>query len=194
MRKRLIHKNWLRRVRCSCTYTKCLLIRGPRGAVPPVYTYVGCYTDGYGPYTIDGNTRTFPARFGGNGVSVDECAVAARDGGYTVFALQYYGQCFLGSMMDVAELNAASQRIADSMCLNVPCVLPDEDCSGWINKVFSLEGVPRFPSRTYSRLDRKVHVRHRRIMNLHYCSIRPLRKFPKCHCVSNLEGGCGLLG
>jgi hypothetical protein len=70
-----------------------------------------------------------------------------------VFALQYIGQCFLGSMADVATMNAASQNVPDSMCYNVPCVIPGATCYGGKNKVFALQGVPLFPSKAWFKVE-----------------------------------------
>jgi hypothetical protein len=112
-------------------------------AGPPVYTYVGCYADGSGgPYEYAHGQRTLPVLASGDGgLSMDECAAAARDRGYPVFALQWRGDCFMGSVADVAKMNAASQKLADSACLLIPCDQSAASCPGYINKVFLIEGM-----------------------------------------------------
>jgi hypothetical protein len=113
------------------------------GAGGPGYTYVGCYNDGSGPYSVDGYARTFPVWLGsGTGLSVDECAAVAQNRGYQVFALQYFGECFLGSLADVAAMDAASLKTTDATCDVIPCVDRNIFCPGMTNKVFWLGGVP----------------------------------------------------
>jgi hypothetical protein len=119
------------------------------GGGPPAYTYLGCYKDWGGPYTnIDTRGRTFPVWIGYDmstrrwrRVSVDECAAAARDRGYQVFALQWYGACFLGSLADVAVMHGRPGGI----CQDVPCAPSQQSCPGWTNKVFLLGGMPPCP-------------------------------------------------
>jgi hypothetical protein len=74
-----------------------------------------------------------------SGVGIDECAAAARSRGFPVFALQGKGQCFFGSMADVARLQA-SQKLSDDRCNNLPCPASAATCPGRINKVFFLIG------------------------------------------------------
>jgi hypothetical protein len=114
------------------------------GGGPAGYTYLGCYHDA----NFDGRGPTFPVWVGydtSTGTwrysSVDECAAAARDRGYQVFALQWYGTCFLGSLADVAAMDAAALKRADDICQPVPCP-PYSQCPGWTNKVFLLGGMP----------------------------------------------------
>ncbi len=109
------------------------------GWTGPPFRYQGCYNDLRGPYT---NGRTLPKVLDNfrMGVSVDECAAAARSRGFVVFALQGYGQCFFGSMADVASISS-SQRLADASCNALPC--PDSaasGCPGNINKVYVTYG------------------------------------------------------
>jgi hypothetical protein len=88
-----------------------------------------------------GGTRTLPQvldKFR-TGVSFDECAAAARNRGFPVFALQGYGQCFFGSMADVARLEA-SQKLADASCINLPCPASATACTGKVNKIFTVYG------------------------------------------------------
>jgi hypothetical protein len=73
------------------------------------------------------------------GVGVDECAAAARNRGFPVFALQGFGQCFFGSMADVARLQA-TQRLSDASCSNFPCPGSAAACPKNINKVYFLIG------------------------------------------------------
>jgi hypothetical protein len=106
----------------------------------PEYTYVGCYKEGSGPYPI--GQRAFPVSVIGAGVSVEECAVAARHRGYPIFALQWYNECFMGSVADLAKMNAASQKTTDVSCGLIPCNPFATSCPGWLNKVYLLQGMP----------------------------------------------------
>jgi hypothetical protein len=74
------------------------------------------------------------------GVGVDECAAAARSRGFPVFALQGYGQCFFGSMADVARLQV-SQKLSDDLCANLPCPASAATCPSYINEVYILIGM-----------------------------------------------------
>jgi hypothetical protein len=108
------------------------------GSGPP-YRYQGCYNDVSGPYL--GGSRTLPQvldKFR-TGVSLDECAAGARNRGLPVFALQGYGQSFIGSMADVARLEA-SQKLSDASCTNLPCPLSAATCTGNINNIFTVYG------------------------------------------------------
>jgi hypothetical protein len=105
-----------------------------------VYTYIGCYNDGSnGPYS-DGQ-RTFPVMLDQDGMSIDDCAVAARKRGYPIFSLQWFGSCMMGSVADVAKMNAASQNAPDAQCSAIPCPPTEANCTGWTNKVYFLEGM-----------------------------------------------------
>ncbi len=73
------------------------------------------------------------------GVGLDECAAAARSRGFPVFALQGYGQCFFGSMADVARLQT-SQKLSDASCSNLPCPASAPACTENINKVYFIVG------------------------------------------------------
>jgi hypothetical protein len=108
------------------------------------HRYQGCYNDDSGPY-LDG-TRTLPQVLDNyrTGVSLEECAAAARSRGFTVFALQGAGQCFFGSLADVARLQG-SKKVPDSSCVDLPCSASAENCPKRINKVYVLVGVhPQF--------------------------------------------------
>jgi hypothetical protein len=89
---------------------------------------------------MDG-TRTLPQVLDDfrMGVSLQECAAAARVRGFPVFALQGGGQCFFGSMADVARLHAA-QKLTDDTCSMVPCANDDGSCPTNVNKVYLLMG------------------------------------------------------
>jgi hypothetical protein len=78
------------------------------------------------------------------GVGLDECAAAARSRGFPVFALQGYGQCFFGSMADVARLQA-SQKLSDESCSNVPCPASAPACGMNNNKVYIVIGEQKYP-------------------------------------------------
>jgi hypothetical protein len=113
-----------------------LLIGGLTG---PPYRYLGCYDDLIGRY--NGGDRTMPQNLDNwrTGVGIDECAAAARSRGFPVFTLQWKGQCFFGSMPDVARLQA-TQRFSDDKCNNLPCPTSAASCPGRIHKTFVLIG------------------------------------------------------
>jgi hypothetical protein len=104
-----------------------------------MYRYQGCYDDSTGPYL--GGTRTLPQVLDNyrTGVGLDECAAAARSRGFPVFALKGYGQCFFGSMADVARLQD-SRKLVDGLCGNIPCPVSAALCLETINKVYVLMG------------------------------------------------------
>ncbi len=102
----------------------------------PAYRYHGCYGENNGPF--QGNTRSLPQAHGGTGIGIDECAAAARIKGFPVFALQWYGQCFLGSIADVARIQ--SQKLSDESCASLPCPTTAGNCPGNINKIYFLIG------------------------------------------------------
>jgi hypothetical protein len=83
--------------------------------------------------------RTLPVQIDRDGWTVDQCAALARDRGYPVFALQWYHNCFLGSVADVARMIAVSLNTTDAECSTVPCVA-NGPCVAGRNKVFFLEG------------------------------------------------------
>jgi hypothetical protein len=84
--------------------------------------------------------RTLPQGLDGRtGVGVDECAAAARSRGFPLFALQGKGQCFFGSMADVARVQA-SQSKSDETCNDLPCPTSATTCRTFINKVYMLTG------------------------------------------------------
>jgi hypothetical protein len=56
-----------------------------------------------------------------------------------VFALQGKGQCFFGSMPDVARLQA-SQKLSGDKCSSLPCTTSAATCPERINKVYFLLG------------------------------------------------------
>jgi hypothetical protein len=120
----------------KCGTSQLYLLREFTG---PAYRYQGCYRDSTGPY-MEGK-RTLPRVLDDyrTGVGLEECAAAARSSGFPVFALQGYGQCFFGSMADVAHLQD-SQRLADGSCSNLPCPAASAICPRNINKVYFLIG------------------------------------------------------
>jgi hypothetical protein len=107
------------------------------GLTGPTYRYIGCYGDTAGPFL----GRTLPQGLvGRTGVGVEECAAAALGRGFPFFALQGYGQCFFGSMADVARVQA-SQSNPDAVCNGVPCPASATTCRGYINKVYFITGM-----------------------------------------------------
>jgi hypothetical protein len=83
------------------------------------------------------------------GLSVDECALAARDRGYPIFSSQWRRECYMGSVADVAKMNAASLKLTDAVCSPIPCNQTAATCPGFVHKVFLLEGMPGYSSALY---------------------------------------------
>jgi hypothetical protein len=80
--------------------------------------YKGCYADGGGPYSSPwGGGRTLPAYLSTDGLTVEQCAHAAALGNYEVFAMQYTGYCFLGTLADVAQMKG---KLDDATCTTNP--------------------------------------------------------------------------
>jgi hypothetical protein len=106
----------------------------------PLYRYQGCYTDSAGPYFR--GRRSLPQVLDNlrEGIGIDECAAAARSRGFPVFALRWTGQCFFGSMADVARLQD-TQKLSDDSCDDLPCST-SAGCKGNTNKVYLLIGAP----------------------------------------------------
>jgi hypothetical protein len=118
-----------------CVFVICRHCLG----IGPAYRYQGCYNDEAGPYL--GGDRTLPQTYGNfrSGVGIDECAAAACSRGFPVFAMQWKGQCFFGSMADVARLQS-SQKLSDDKCSSLPCPESAATCPWRINKVYLLIG------------------------------------------------------
>jgi hypothetical protein len=74
------------------------------------------------------------------GVGMDDCARAARNRGFPVFALQGEGLCFFGSMADVARLQATQRNLSDALCNDLPCAASAATCRGRTNKGYILLG------------------------------------------------------
>jgi hypothetical protein len=115
------------------------------GCTDPTYHYVmvyqGCHNDRFGPYPNRGGNRTLPQSLDGEGFGLDECAAAARSRGFRIFALQWYGQCFFGSIADVARL-PSSNKLPDTSCDQLPCTSSSRICPGYINKIYIFTGAP----------------------------------------------------
>jgi hypothetical protein len=107
--------------------------------------YIGCYGDGDGPYesqTFSGGNRALPASLFGDRVTHEQCAQAAARIGYEVFALQVSGQCFMGSLSDVAQMK---RKLDDARCSAIPCV-GGAGCVEWTNKVYSIGACSAYPT------------------------------------------------
>jgi hypothetical protein len=96
--------------------------------------YKGCYSDGDGPYTLTpgGASRTLPATLNTDGLTHEQCAQAAGQAGYDVFALQASGNCFMGTIADVVQMK---RKLGDDTCGSIPCVA-GPGCAGMVNKVY----------------------------------------------------------
>jgi hypothetical protein len=116
---------------------------GLLGAGSPGYTYLGCFKDMVQGAPYGDGFRGLPFNpFRSAGWTVDQCAVAARDRGYPVFALQHTLDCFMGTIADVAKM--ASQKTTDDACSGLPCTQPGVPCPLSLNKVYFLEGTSDF--------------------------------------------------
>jgi hypothetical protein len=115
---------------------------GVIGAGSPGYTYLGCFRDVLqgSPYG-DGGDRAFPVLLFSRW-TVDQCAAAARDRGFPVFAIQFRHDCWLGTVADVAKMIAASQKTTDAACEPLPCAEGSATCPASLNKAYLLEGMP----------------------------------------------------
>eukprot|EP00879_Flechtneria_rotunda_P010453 GHRR01010929.1.p1 GENE.GHRR01010929.1~~GHRR01010929.1.p1 ORF type:complete len:962 (+),score=236.94 GHRR01010929.1:64-2949(+) len=110
-----------------------------REPLPPVaaptgqnWTYKGCYQDSLG-----GQIRRVPAALGTNDgeMTPSKCAELALAQEYTVFALQFGGECFGGNDLDFAtELGVLDEERCSMGCSGNP----DQTCGGAnANRVFS---------------------------------------------------------
>jgi hypothetical protein len=107
----------------------------------PHYRYQGCYDDATGPFL----GRTLPQGLANStGFGLEECAAAARGRGFPLFALQGKGQCFFGSVADLARIQA-SQKLPDAECSNLPCPASAATCRMTTNKVYVLIGMHACP-------------------------------------------------
>jgi hypothetical protein len=104
--------------------------------------YKGCFADGDGAYVTPpwGGTRTLPAALNNNRFTHEQCALAALQAGYEVYAMQASGYCFMGTLADVVQMK---QKLDDSRCTDIPCS-EQVGCVGMVNKVYSF-GAPCMP-------------------------------------------------
>jgi hypothetical protein len=107
--------------------------------------YVGCFRDGDGPYVTPpwGGGRTLPAALTSNGFTLEQCAQAAADSEYAVFAMQASRYCFMGRQTDLA---AFTTKLDNATCNTTPC-LNGVGCVGMVNKAYWLTARtwPAFP-------------------------------------------------
>jgi hypothetical protein len=98
--------------------------------------YKGCFADGDGLYVTPpwGGGRTLPAALNTVGLTHEQCAQAAVQASYDVFAMQANGVCFMGTLADVAQMK---QKLDDVSCSAIPCLQPG-GCAGMVNKVYSI--------------------------------------------------------
>ncbi len=99
-------------------------------------SYKGCFADGDGPYTS--MNHTLPATLSMDGLTYEQCAQAAGQAGYDVFAIQTSGYCFMGKFDDVAQMK---QKLDDATCSTTPCV-GGIGCIQGVNKVYSSGASP----------------------------------------------------
>ncbi len=107
----------------------------------PGYTYLGCFKEEAQSSPYGNGLHSLPVSLTRSGAwTVGQCAVAARDRGYPVFALQGYGLCFISAVADVAKMIVASKNTTDDACLALPCAQAGASCPPSLNKVYFLEG------------------------------------------------------
>jgi hypothetical protein len=101
--------------------------------------YTGCFADLDGPYDVPpwGSSRTMPACLNTNRFTHEQCALAAAQAGYEVYAMQSKGFCCMGTIVDVVQ---TKMKLDDSRCSTTPC-LGEVGCFNMINKVY-LIGTP----------------------------------------------------
>ncbi len=100
--------------------------------------YKGCFGDKEGPYTTPpwGSGRTLPGALNTNGFTHEQCALAAAQAGYEVYAMQSHKYCFMGNLADIAQLKT---KLDDAKCSTTPCVQTDGiGCLGDVNKIYSI--------------------------------------------------------
>jgi hypothetical protein len=102
--------------------------------------YKGCFADGDGTYVTSpwGGNRALPAALNTNGFTHEQCAQAAAQAGYDVFAMQANGVCFMGTLADVAQMK---QKLDDANCSTTLCV-GGVGCVSLVNKVYSIGVYP----------------------------------------------------
>ncbi len=98
--------------------------------------YKGCFDDLDGPYNVPpwGSSRTMPACLNTDGFTHEQCALAAAQAGYEVYAMQSSGFCCMGTLVDVVQTKT---KLIDSRCRTTPC-LGGVGCINMINKVYSI--------------------------------------------------------
>ncbi len=106
--------------------------------------YIGCFGDGDGPYGSApwGGSHTLLASLNTDGITHEQCAQAAGQAGYEVYALQGQGVCFMGTLADVAQME---RTLDDATCSTTPCVA-GIDCVPSVSKVYSIGGSTFHPS------------------------------------------------
>jgi hypothetical protein len=101
--------------------------------------YKGCFADLDGPYTVPpyGGGRTMPVCLNTDRFTHEQCALAAAQGGFEVYAMQSSGFCCMGTLVDVVQ---AKTKLDDSRCSTTPC-LNGVGCINIVNKFYSI-GMP----------------------------------------------------
>eukprot|EP01059_Diplonema_ambulator_P016847 TRINITY_DN28820_c0_g1_i1.p1 TRINITY_DN28820_c0_g1~~TRINITY_DN28820_c0_g1_i1.p1 ORF type:complete len:2516 (+),score=639.61 TRINITY_DN28820_c0_g1_i1:711-7550(+) len=107
-------------------------------AATPTPQHIGCY--------LDTMTRKFDFAYQHSSMNVEECSDVCYYNGYTYSAGQSSDQCFCGRDVNYVS----SQRTHSGFC-NFACTgNTAESCgSSYRNDVYSMVGVPTFPTRNY---------------------------------------------
>ncbi len=98
--------------------------------------YKGCFADNDGPYDVPpyGGRHTLPACMDTNRLTHEQCALAAAQAGYEVYAMQWYGNCCMGTLADVVQMKT---QLDESRCPTVPCY-NGVGCIPEVHKVYTL--------------------------------------------------------
>jgi hypothetical protein len=88
-----------------------------------LYTTVGCY--------LDSSDRRLPVNYG-TVKSTSECYMKAREGGQTLFGVQYGGECWAGT--DAAR----AISLGTSTACHMACASGEACGSAYVSNVFSI--------------------------------------------------------
>ena len=105
------------------------------------YQYQGCFIDGC---TRTNQYRAMEKQFDGNSYDVDSCYEIAYSSGYSVFALQFGGECWASNSITAAERYGRSDN-CNMFCYNEEIPFPG-NCGGILtNAVYTILGEPVNP-------------------------------------------------
>ena len=111
------------------------------------YTYRGCYTDGC-ERTPDQPIRRMTYQFPGNNYDISSCYQVALASGYSIFALQYGGECWASDSLTTTTSYGLSDQ-CNMFCRNQTVPFPG-NCGGVLaNAVYTIDDfLPLVPTVT----------------------------------------------